>query len=519
MQIKHWTFLSFGLVAIGAAVHAVGCRTNGCNVDPDCDGPNTTSDGGGGSTPDSCIPKLNQEENKVAVKDECGVFVRLAGDDMAAGTKSKPFATIAHAIEDAQTSGSNRIYVCAEIFTESLEVPSGVEIYGGLNCAGGAWSWSGKRTTIAPTADLVPLTFIRADDRKIHLEDVDARAADAEKPGGSSIAAIAGDVPLELVRSDLVAGTGAAGENGTTPEGEVIPTSPDDPEIAGMPGNNACTGGGSGNVGPMGTTNPHCPTSISGNGGTGKEAMGDPGGDGQPFPDPNPSKFGVGGVGAVGASGCQGGQKGQAGAEGTPGSGANKPSDLGMIDLGGYTGISGTDGAIGAPGQGGGGGGAAKGKLNCHGAAGGSGGAGGCGGAGGTGGKAGGSSIALISVGATLLFTEVKLTAGSGGLGGDGGNGQLGGVGGTGGKGGVPGAMGSGTIAACNGGDGGSGGNGGKGGGGHGGHSIGIAWKGLMPTELPAGTITIGTAGNGGVGTEANGSGAAGAAIEVLEIP
>jgi hypothetical protein len=518
MQIKHWTLLSFGLVAIGAAVHAVGCRTNGCNVDPDCDGSTPAQDGGGGSTPESCIPKLNQEENKVAVTDECGFFVRLAGDDTAAGTKSKPFATIAHAIETAKASPTRRIYVCAEIFPEALVIPSGIEIYGGLNCAG-AWSYSGKRTTVAPTADLVPLTFVREDQSKIHLEDVDARAADAEKPGGSSIAALADAVPLELIRSDLVAGSGALGANGTTPEGQVLPMTADDLQIAGMSGNNACMGGMNGNVGPMGTTNPYCMSSKSGSGGTGLEAEGKDGTAGTLQPDPNPNKFGAGGVGAVGASGCQDGQKGADGTEGTPGTGANKGTDLGSIDLAGYVGVNGTDGAMGAPGGGGGGGGAAKGKPGCYGAAGGSGGAGGCGGKGGTGGRAGGSSIALVSLGATLLFTDVKLTAGSGGNGGDGGNGQSGGVGGVGGKGGVPGVAGSGTNPACNGGTGGAGGSGGKGGGGHGGHSIGIAWKTLAPAELPMGSITFGNPGNGGLGTDAGANGGAGTAIEVLEIP
>jgi hypothetical protein len=529
MRHFHRTLVALGLLAVGGSFYAAGCAddcadTLTCGEPPGTDSGSGGSDGSGGSggsggsTPLACIPKSNQEQNGVVVKDECGVFVRLAGDDLAAGTKSKPFATIARAIEVAKALPARRIYVCAESFAESLDIPSGIEIYGGLNCAG-AWTYSGKRTTIAPQADLVPLRFIRENSQKIHLEDVDARAADAEQPGGSSIAAIADAVPLELVRSELFAGAGAPGEDGITPEGEVSPTSPNDVEIAGKTGNNACMGGGLGNVGPTGTMNPYCPVSISGSGGTGQETMGGNGGDGQPLPDPNPSKFGAGGVGAVSASGCQYGQKGQTGDEGTPGSGANKPTDLGSIDLAGYAGVNGTDGSIGTPGQGGGGGGAAKGKAGCYGAAGGSGGAGGCGGKGGTGGRAGGSSIALISVGATLLFTDVKLTASDAGEGGEGGEGQLGGVGGLGGMGGVPGAAGSGTIAACGGADGGFGGNGGKGGGGHGGHSIGIAWKTLAPTALPAGSITIGNAGNGGVGMDPDGNGAAGTAAEVLEIP
>jgi hypothetical protein len=515
MQRKHWTLVSLGLVAVAATAHASGCRTSGCNVDPDCSDATATGGGGGtGPTPTDCIPATNHETNGGPVKDECGYFVRLSGNDVDNdGTaKARPFATIARAIE-AATVERKPIYLCAEIFPEAVNVPKGMEIYGGLNCAA-SWIYIGatKKTTIAPDPDLVPIKFPNdGEGEKVHMEDIIALAADATVAGGSSIAAIADSVMVELVRSELIAGAGMSGEDGTTPSDPIGPTESSDPAIVGLPGQNACMGGATGNLGGMTVTNALCETS-GGAGGTGKETMGDPGSDGLPLPSPNPQGYGTGGLGATMVANCKSGQNGALGENGMLGLGA--AGTLGTIDFDGYRGLNGSSGAAGRPGQGGGGGGAAKGKAGCYGASGGSGGAGGCGGKGGSGGQAGGASIALISLGATLTFDTVKLTTAAGGSGGGGGLGQQGALGGNGGAGGLSAA---GTLAACNGGNGGSGGTGGRGGGGRGGHSIGIAFMGAPPPEALMDSIEIGNAGNGGFGDDPVNTGEDGQAAKTLE--
>lgn len=516
MQRKHWTLVSFGLLAIAAAAHASGCRTGDCIYDPDCGADSPTGGMGGGSTNVECIPAKNHETNGGPVKDECGYFVRLSGDDVNNdGTaKAKPFATISRAIEAAKVD-KKPIYLCAEIFPEAIEVPKGIEIYGGLNCAA-SWIYIGatKKTTVAPDPDLIPIKFPNdGEGDKVHMEDIVALAADATIPGGSSIAAIADSVTIELVRSELIAGAGKFGDDGTTPADPIGPTDPTDAAIAGKSGQNACMGGANGNPGGETVINALCETS-GGAGGTGKEMLGENGTDGQPLPSPNPQNYGIGGTGA-GASNCKSGQNGALGESGTLGLGATV--DNGIIDFDGYRGVNGAAGAAGRPGQGGGGGGAAKGKTNCHGASGGSGGAGGCGGKGGSGGQAGGASIALISLGATLVFDTVTLTSADGGSGGGGGLGQQGAIGGNGGMGGLGATGAMPTLTACNGGNGGSGGTGGRGGGGRGGHSIGIAWKGVAPQEALMDTILIGNAGNGGVGDDATNAGEDGQAVKTLE--
>jgi hypothetical protein len=509
-----------GLVAIAAAAGAGGCdaRVKNCNLDPDCADPENGQGGTGGNGDPipECVPATNHETNGGPVKDECGYFVRLSGDDVnnEGTSKAKPFATIGRAIEAAKED-KKPIYLCAEIFPEALEVPKGISIFGGLNCAA-SWIYIGatKKTIIAPDPDLVPIKFPNdGDGDKVHMEDIVALAADATVPGGSSIAAIADAVTVELVRSELIAGAGMSGDDGTTPSDPIGPTESTDPAIVGLPGQNACMGGAGGNPGGGTVTNALCETS-GGEGGRGKETMGDPGSDGVPLPSPNPEGYGTGGLGATGAANCKSGQNGALGENGMLGLGA--AGTLGTIDFDGYRGVNGSSGAAGQPGQGGGGGGAAKGKLNCHGASGGSGGAGGCGGQGGTGGQAGGASIALISLGATLVFDTVKLTTAAGGSGGQGGLGQQGAIGGNGGLSGLGATGMSPTLAACNGGNGGSGGTGGRGGGGRGGHSIGIAWLGVSPPAEVLNSIEIGNAGNGGLGDDSTNAGADGQAAPQL---
>jgi hypothetical protein len=197
---------------------------------------------------------------------------------------------------------------------------------------------------------------------------------------------------------------------------------------------------------------------------------------------------------------------GSPGANGDPGAGAGA-ADLGTLDPDlGIVGANGTPGTAGKPGQGGGGGGGAKGLLNCGGgqagggASGGSGGSGGCGGKPGQGGMAGGSSIALVSVDASVIVIDTTLRVGTGGRGGKGGDLQ---PGGSGGQPGLGGNGFSGSNPACSGGMGGKGGNGGPGGGGRGGHALALAYKGSRP--LDTGLLTFaGTAGEGGLSGNEN---------------
>lgn len=441
------------------------------------------------STP-SCDPAAG------AIDGACSaVYVSSSrGDDDSPGTPAQPVRTLGQALTIA-VQGPRRVYACAEAFTEAVTIPSGVELWGGLDCTGETWAYLGelRRTVIAAEPGAIALRVVAGTGRAT-VADVHVDAADAVVPGGSSIAvSIASGAAVDLVRSELVAGLGAPGAAGRI--GGDLPASAGEP---GEPGGAACSvsvvPGGPGAINQCGDG-----TSIGGHGGIGGVAQGGSGTDGTPEPVPNPASSGLGGLGQTGSTTCHDGAPGAEGASGQHGSGGR---GAGSFSAEGWLGVNGEDGTDGRPGQGGGGGGGARGGImfcgaSLGGASGGGGGAGGCGGRAGKGGGHGGASIGLLTLSGDVALRSSSIVARGGGDGGAGGRGQLGG------SAGMHGTAGSSVGAsplACHGGDGGAGGDGGNGGGGLGGPSIAVLHQdGHLPL-LDGLTMTTGPAGKGGPG-------------------
>jgi hypothetical protein len=458
-------------------------------------------------------PACVADPTAAPAQDACGIFVSASlGDDAAVGTRALPVRTLQHAISLAQ-AGPQRVYACAETFVEAIEIPPGVEIWGGLDCTSGWGHLGAGKTTIAPGPGEVPLRFLSGDGRSI-AADLRAEAADALQPSGSSIAAMAmQDAVVEILRSELVAGDGAAGERGLD-GGE----QPSEGGASGLSGSTACdvpvTPGA-----PAVVTSCDDGLTIGGQGGEGSAGQGGEGQDGQPVP--NPSGPGEGGQGEAssGGSPCSPGDPGTDGDSGQHGLGAIEP---GRIVPSGWQGRNGKDGGNGRRGQGGGGGGGSRGGALCGpsvllgGASGGSGGAGGCGGKGGTGGGYGGASIGLVSLNANVTLRATTILTATGGDGGAGGFFQLGGASGLGGPGG---ALNGWANPGCEGGRGGKGGDGGYGGGGLGGPSIGIAMMAGGALALDSVIIETGTPGKGGDGAVPGSSGAGGLQGNMIEFP
>ncbi|XXY45690.1 PGRS family protein [Sorangium sp. So ce269] len=460
--------------SIAASMALGGCDALSLGLTNDCEYLLTCSHflgGDAGGTPEGCIPS----ELTSAASDTCGVFVSTSGNDESAGTKAKPVKTLSKAIKRATERGS-AVYACAEEFKEAAEVPAGVAIFGGLDCANG-WTWVGeeKKTTVAPSEEGIALKMTPGD-ATVRIEDVSVHAADAQSLGTSSIAVLVDRATAELARCELVAGKGAAGA-----EGEDAPSEAPAQASPGNAGTSACSDldtsgapddtllGGAQVENACGSA-----LSIGGEGGAGRINNGGSGQVGEP------GALGAAGSGepAAGDWSCAAGGTGQGGDNGPAGEPGGAASGPGTLSSSGYTGVSGGTGGGGKPGQGGGGGGGAKGgtaicagNVSGAGASGGSGGPGGCGGLPGQGGGAGGASIALASVDGKVTLKDCVLKAGNGGKGGAGGDLQPGGAGGVGGVGGM--GVG-GSKNACAGGQGGQGGNGGPGGGGLGGPSL--AW-------------------------------------------
>ena len=447
---------------------------------------------------------INVDPSGAGPNSACGVFVSSTlGSDDNPGTLAKPVRTIARALALA-LDGARRVYACAELFHEPAEIPAGVELWGGLDCADG-WRYVGttKKTTIAPgEPGGIALRFLPGDGLA-RVIDVRAEAVDGIEPSQSLIAALVlPGASVEIVGSELVAGHGAPGADGEQGGG---PGAPPEAQAGadGINGSDVC--GSSVNQGGASVVTV-CDgiVSTSGKGGNGRETYGEDAGDGEPWPYPNEMGFGKGGYGQnSGWTQCMSGQVGLAGQDGEHGLGG---VGLGLLTLDGWEGHKGQDGGKGLPGQGGGGGGGVRGPLynECGagqpkgGASGGSGGAGGCGGEGGKGGGYGGSSIGLISLSDAVTVRSTTITTDNGGNGGRGGIWQGGGAGGRPGAGGW-GGIGT-SIGGCRGADGGKGGNGGHGGGGLGGMTLGIAHAHEKPPTLDEVTTHTGKAGKGGLG-------------------
>lgn len=452
-----------------------------------------------------CIPSGTSK----AVDNTCGKFVSPNGnDDTGDGTQENPYATITKALAEGES-----IYVCAAAakpYEEAVLIEkAGIYLFGGLDCTTWVYDAALKTPLTAKPGEL-PLHLrgkatLRIEDFAITAQDAPALMQGEYAAGKSSIGIVAeATTSLDMARCDVTAGKGGDGAPGEPPMGTAM---------AGPDGANGAKGcvGDTNNAGVDGGQNTCNGNDFSGGlSGTGtKTASGGNGSDGQPSGGP----LGEAGLGQTSVVTCdQGGngEDGQNGELGDPGIGA-AASMLGNLSTTGIVGPGGADGASGKPGQGGGGGGGAR---MCQdgtaGPSGGGGGAGGCGGAGGKGGYAGGASIGILSLGATLLFENVKITTGAGGNGGAGASGQDGGAGG---MGGMPGA-GDANAIACPGGKGGTGGKGGRGGGGLGGHSIGIAHTGTAPSATA--DVVVGTPGVGGMGEGPDGNGASGIGEKVL---
>ncbi|WP_437924575.1 PGRS family protein [Sorangium sp. So ce291] len=504
------------MVGAVLVVLSSGCESFWSNIAGDCEEMLTcehfrpTSTGSGPHV--ECVPS----ESKEAIGDTCGVFVAASGNDAGAGTKAEPVKTLSEAIERAAGKGT-AVYACAEEFAEAVEVPAGVTLFGGLDCANG-WRWIGeeKKTTVAPGVEEIPLRLVRGEGA-VRIEDVSARAADAQTAGSSSIAVVVDGATVELARCELIAGNGADGADGEDAPSEAAMPGPE-----GMPGTDACsdldTSGAPDESLPGGVQVENAcggdALSIGGEGGDGKVSNGGDGATSQGTAETARGGLGEPVTGTWDCAGSEpngGGDDGVSGVVGEPGIGA---SGNGTLSPSGYAGVSGGAGGMGKPGQGGGGGGGAKGGAICTGgatgagASGGSGGAGGCGGLPGQGGGAGGASIALVSVEGKVTLTDCSLKAGSGGKGGAGGDLQPGGSGGVGGLGGT--GVG-GSNPACDGGRGGKGGNGGPGGGGLGGPSLAMAFRGEPVKQAGKTMLTPGTPGAGGPGGSNNVASNAGA--------
>lgn len=405
------------------------------------------------------------------------IFVSRSGSDQAPGTREAPLASLGAAVERA-AAGQADVYVAAGEWDETLNLRSGVSVFGGFDPS----SWSrdpSRHITLVRGASSGALRFALRGEG-IRSVTVDGVRFEGRQPGVATVfLRDAREVVLSTIAASAPAGpAGANGGNASNRTGRA----PDGArgENSGLCGR-AGGAGGSGSGGRL----------AGGRGGNGGAAGGFDGSRGG----------GPGGAGGAGGSVGGGGRGGTNGAPGDPGSGGARGGALGLVAVNGtYVPSGGSQGGAGSPGRGGGGGGGGGGGIvGICGGGGGGGGAGGLGGIGGAGGQGGGASIAILVIGGS----EVRVVAsdlhtaggGRGGAGGFGGSGEQGGNGA-----GVSNAGGGGGGGG--GGNGGRGGSGGRGGGGGGGPSIAILSL-ESQVDQTGNRFEVGPGGEGGAGGQA----------------
>ncbi len=479
-------------------------------------------------------------------------YVATDGDDTGPGSPTRPLRTIGTALMRAAMSMSDpeprpHVFVASGTYTESVDLPDGVQLHGGYRRDFLALDPDGFRVEIrAPGATTAPggaaLTVHGAGNSVTGIEWVTVRGLDATAMSAAAFGIVLVDPGSALFLRDMqviggVAGSGMSGVEGTAGRSfTTMPGTGDAPRGAvedashqcipsaanqvsgGAGGSNSCngadTGGGMGGVAT-------CPVFAmqQGGGQPGRGARGGAGGTGgQDSEGPITNDTGA----CPGAMVCCGladftvpgdgfllpnpGRPGGDGTNGTAGGACSEP--LGRFDGDHWVGLDASGGTSGSAASGGGGGGAGGGALmdwfngQCEfvdglGGGGGGGGAGGCGGAAGTGGTSGAPSVAIlvryVATRPTSVpsIVRVTITPSEGGRGGDGGAGGDGGSGANGAFGiEIPLAARStptlaGPFAGGRGGAGGNGGSGGGGGGGCGGASVGIWITGV--SSEPAG--------------------------------
>ncbi len=435
----------------------------------------------------TCDPTLTPREADCIINDAYGVFVApppsvdggLGGsDDAGNGTMAQPFATLSKALQNL--NGKSRLMICSGVYPErvSIDASHAASLYGGLTCAVGpnglTWRYSGAIAEARPaTADRAALT-ISGVSGPLAIEDMgfEAPATQDQDPSGaglSSVAAWVSGSTVSFSRVVLRAGDAAKGADGTTLVNYdlTVPIAPA-PANSSDPISQVC---------PPGTTSPPADSTMGGRGSLGGP-MGSPGTAYPPVTGTAP-RDGAGGVSNYGDYAFPGDD----GADGYARNAGVASTVLGTLSSAAWLPSAGGDGAAGTPGQGGGGGG----SLPVSGSStvfyfGGAGGTGGCGGGGGSGGNGGGASVALFSIGSTVMLTTCQLVSNQAGDGGDGG------VGGP----GQAGSAGHVVLYSGNGGMGGNGAGGSGGAGGTGGLSAGIVYQGSLPASDATTTISLG---------------------------
>ena len=171
--------------------------------------PGGAADGGG--TLDAAVgacatPSEPTKDLAGCLNDDFGVYVSPTGSDGDPGTKTKPFKTLARALE----AGRQRVVVCDGQYEAGVTVTRDVEIYGGVACT---FDKPGPKARLvgAPGKEAA----VSVEGARVRLTDLDVtgptRAAGANAIG---LRVSGATTVVDVVRGVLRGGTAGAGADG-----------------------------------------------------------------------------------------------------------------------------------------------------------------------------------------------------------------------------------------------------------------------------------------------------------------
>ena len=173
------------------------------------------------------------------------IFVSPTGDDTNAGTAQNPVKTVGKAIALAAANSKTNVYLSKGTYAESVNLVSGISLYGGFDQAMGWQRAAANVSRIQATGTAISAMGIAAE---THVEFLTVDATTGSAGQSSYGVFVSNSVGPVFVRHDQIsAGDGAAGAAGTA-------------GTAGASGGN----GGNGTGGIMGAAGP----TLGGNGGS-----------------------------------------------------------------------------------------------------------------------------------------------------------------------------------------------------------------------------------------------------------
>lgn len=138
------TLALFGILVMAGIAQLAGCANDAENCELNYEVCTGSSSGVIGPPPE-CAD--SPSKNADVIRSECAYFVGGAkSNDSNAGGEADPFATLRMALTAAK-GNRYRVYVCGSL-SERVEIPAGVSIFGGFDCAGEEWIYDANQREI-----------------------------------------------------------------------------------------------------------------------------------------------------------------------------------------------------------------------------------------------------------------------------------------------------------------------------------------------------------------------------------